>query len=715
MPTLVHIVDYQMGDRTPLGDNPITIGRLSKNDIAIKHKQVSRQHAKIAPEGPGRFVLEDLNSTNFVYINRKQTQREPLKHGDLINVGGVADFLYLDKEDPELALKIIEKLKNDPEYSPANFALKKTMASLMDELSSSQVSVTGEQGPLTEILKPPVAGVGALADIESLYEIAYTINSSIDLNETMKIIVNKVLEVTRAERGFVMLKPADRAVTPGADTPALEVKIARTATEELTGTDRESYSQTIVQKAIETGETYVSTNAAEDPITHSQSIINYAIREAMCAPLRVKDDTIGTIYVDTRQVKGNFSKRDVLFFEAICHQAAVALANARMAEDLKAKQRQLEKANADLVDQSKKLTAAKRVVEQKVRELSALNAVANGINVTSNLDSVLRLIVDKTVEVLNAEWGCLMLANEDEDTLFTQVTAGETQYVHKGTQRLADEPTIFTECMRREQLLSGVRNEGEVGLLMPMDPAMLIVMAVPLVLNKRKLGVIAVINPNSRRGFTKEEEALASTLASQAAVTIENARLYNLAIYDGLTGLHLRRYFDIWLKKEFDRVRRYGGKLSLVMIDVDHFKHVNDEYGHQCGDEVLRLIGALVRDSIRSVDLGARYGGEEFSVILPETDTEGANLFAERLRARVEETPIRWDARAFPITISCGIATYIKGRPYGSPEDLIETADKALYQAKSSGRNKVVVLNRETGTQPALKAADLAPPKPAGP
>lgn len=686
MAIMVAIVDYKLEDRHVFTELPVMIGRLSKNHIAIKHKQVSRQHAKIYTDEAGAYVLEDMNSTNYVYVNRKQTAKEVLGHGDIINVGGVADFLFLTEEDDTLATATLERLRNDPEYTPANFALKKTMAGLVDELSQSQVNLIGGVQAQSKIQ-------GTLEDLESLYEIAYTINSSLDLSEVLRLIVAKVLSVTGAERGFVMLKPLDRQLHPsaaGAEAPPLEVKIAQTQTEDLEGPDRMSFSQSIVLKAIESGDTYVSTNAAEDPIMQTRSVINYAIREAMCAPLRVKDDIIGTIYVDTRQSRGNFSKRDILFFEAICHQAAIALANARMTEDLLSKQVQLEKAYADLLDRSKRLQMAKRIVEQKVKELSALNSVASGINMSSDLDSILRLVLEKMVDVLGCEWGQLKLVNEEDESIETAVEVGLSEPLRKNTRPLS-EASIWTHALEQEKPVFAVRGHEDYGRWAPPDPRIRSVLAVPMIHNRRKIGVISVYNPRNREVFTKEEHTLSNSLANQAAVTIENVRLYNLAIYDGLTGLHLRRYFDIWLKKEFDRSRRYEAKLSLVLLDVDHFKSVNDDYGHQCGDEVLRLLGAMIKDSIRSVDLGARYGGEEFAVILPETDMAGAMLFAERLRARVEETPIRWDARLFPITLSAGVATIpTSGSNILSPQDLIEMADKALYASKEAGRNRVL-------------------------
>lgn len=160
-----------------------------------------------------------------------------------------------------------------------------------------------------------------------------------------------------------------------------------------------------------------------------------------------------------------------------------------------------------------------------------------------------------------------------------------------------------------------------------------------------------------------------------------NARLATLATTDALTGLTNRRAFDEGLAREAALVNRGLGPLSLVALDVDHFKSFNDTFGHPAGDDVLRRVASAVRSCCRATDVPARVGGEEFAVILPGTDTAGALVLAERIRQAVEAGP--WPLR--PVTASLGVATLGPG----GPEKLIEAADRALYQAKRSGRNRV--------------------------
>lgn len=163
-----------------------------------------------------------------------------------------------------------------------------------------------------------------------------------------------------------------------------------------------------------------------------------------------------------------------------------------------------------------------------------------------------------------------------------------------------------------------------------------------------------------------------------------------LAIVDGLTGLNNRRYLDNHLKILFDRAAVRGRPISICMTDIDRFKLVNDTYGHDVGDEILREFAARIRSTVRGADLACRYGGEEFVVVMPDTSMELATSVAERLRAIIEDKPfhVRSIDRELSITASLGIAT--SSGAFGAPDELLKQADRALYEAKHTGRNRVV-------------------------
>jgi diguanylate cyclase (GGDEF)-like protein len=172
-------------------------------------------------------------------------------------------------------------------------------------------------------------------------------------------------------------------------------------------------------------------------------------------------------------------------------------------------------------------------------------------------------------------------------------------------------------------------------------------------------------------------------------------------VMDPLMGIYNRRHLERRLEEESSRVKRYGTPLSICMMDIDHFKKINDNYGHQAGDIVLERLGAMLRAGSREIDVAARYGGEEFVLLLPNTGEEEARSFAERSRREIEKTAMGRnpaDGRDLRCTMSFGVATTAPGEHDGA--EILRRADRALYQAKQAGRNRVVVY-RADGDPPA--------------
>ena len=216
-------------------------------------------------------------------------------------------------------------------------------------------------------------------------------------------------------------------------------------------------------------------------------------------------------------------------------------------------------------------------------------------------------------------------------------------------------------------------------------------MALPLV---RRSVVIGVVCLESRREpYSDAEVRLALSLTQPAAMAVENARLFDEvqrnATYDGLTKTYNRRHFMEQAQRAYDNARRFGHALTAMMLDVDHFKRINDKHGHHVGDQVLRVLADRCKSTLRSVDLLGRYGGEEFAIVLPGADEKSAaTVLAERIRRTVAEEPIETDAGQVRVTISIGVAT-MNGE-MATSEDLFKRADAALYEAKQAGRNRVV-------------------------
>jgi diguanylate cyclase (GGDEF)-like protein/PAS domain S-box-containing protein len=172
-------------------------------------------------------------------------------------------------------------------------------------------------------------------------------------------------------------------------------------------------------------------------------------------------------------------------------------------------------------------------------------------------------------------------------------------------------------------------------------------------------------------------------------------RLCEVAKTDGLTGVYNRGAFESHLATEFSRKKRYNRQLSLILLDIDYFKTVNDSYGHQKGDEVIRYIAHLLYENVRASDFLARYGGEEFAIILPETDIESAYRVAEKVRRLVETVVFCKDDCRFQVSVSLGVAMWDPSMQ--SADSLVAAADRSLYQAKSAGRNRVCVEGKLKG------------------
>ena len=168
-----------------------------------------------------------------------------------------------------------------------------------------------------------------------------------------------------------------------------------------------------------------------------------------------------------------------------------------------------------------------------------------------------------------------------------------------------------------------------------------------------------------------------------------NKKLLDMASKDPLTGLDNRRVFNRSMDTEIDRVKRYGEAFSMLVVDVDHFKKVNDTYGHPAGDKVLKELSERMQTALRDVDQVARLGGEEFGAILPCTSGTGARVAAERLRASIEAKPFFVDGMDLPVTVSVGGVTIGKDTELSDADEIFAAADKALYEAKNKGRNQV--------------------------
>jgi diguanylate cyclase (GGDEF)-like protein len=220
-------------------------------------------------------------------------------------------------------------------------------------------------------------------------------------------------------------------------------------------------------------------------------------------------------------------------------------------------------------------------------------------------------------------------------------------------------------------------------------------MCVPIKIKDQVIGVMEVVNKTTGEPFTKEDLDLLMRLVDQTAIAIERASLYQkmaeLAITDDLTKLFNTRYLNRTMETEIQRSSRYNTSVSLIFMDIDYFKLVNDQYGHLVGSKVLVEIGQLLIKNLRSIDIVARYGGDEFVIVLPQTPPNAAKQIAERMRKIIEQNIfLKKEGYSLKITASFGVASYPESAK--SKEELLRLADEAMYKVKYQTRNAVYAM-----------------------
>ncbi|MBZ0274190.1 sensor domain-containing diguanylate cyclase [bacterium] len=336
----------------------------------------------------------------------------------------------------------------------------------------------------------------------------------------------------------------------------------------------------------------------------------------------------------------------------------------------------------------------KAALNRTLKNLKMLYNIGQMMAHITELKELLRFILDEACKTTDAEKGSLMLLDEEHQRLVVRVVRGlpdkdAEDRINNGETECTSlsigegvAGTAFMEC--KPMIVNDVQNDPK---FKTQSKHVKSILCVPLIANDEAIGVINITNKNDGAGFSGEDAQLISALANQAAISIHRSRLYNLAIMDELTGLYVRRYFAHRLQEEIKRADRFGTKFSVIMFDIDHFKSVNDTFGHHAGDQALVTVANTLKAAARTTDLPARFGGEEFVILLPETNGKGATMVAERIRKTVEQTHVSDIGRS--LTISAGVSVY---PDHGSEMlGLVKSADMALYEAKHGGRNRVVL------------------------
>lgn len=327
----------------------------------------------------------------------------------------------------------------------------------------------------------------------------------------------------------------------------------------------------------------------------------------------------------------------------------------------------------------------RKVLSEQLDEMATIREVGLTVNSILDFDEMVTSILDLTTNSLDAAKALLYMRNQDED-----------EYEIVGA-RIGGQDVDLARIVHPKVKL----NEGIVGRavaqrceLVSAHPKKGLAVAIPLQVKDRIVGVLKIFDPD-HSDLSSERRRKLHAIAAAVAVAVENARLYKLAVTDGLTGLFVHRHFQHRLEEEFNRSVRHGAPLALLLTDIDHFKVFNDTHGHQTGDVVLKAVSDILADEARNSDVVCRYGGEEMALVCVQTGAVGAVQLAERIRSRIESTSFRDadDQKDLSVTISIGVSVFSPGMK--NRMEMIQEADDALYRAKDAGRNRVELAGEE--------------------
>lgn len=493
-----------------------------------------------------------------------------------------------------------------------------------------------------------------ITELSTLHNIGIVISSAIEREKLLEKVVGVIRDTLHYLKVAIFtVEPQSKSIFIGAQCGYGE---------ELNMLYFTVGGNSVVGWVAEHGEPQIVNDVRQEP---RYSAIDPRVLSEIAVPIKREGRTIGVLNIEDDKTDA-FTESDLRLLTTLASQVAIALDNVRLYEEAK----------------------------RRIIELSALHDVGTTVSSTLRLDVLLDQVCRILSDTFHYNKIAIMIVDRNANELVFKASLGYQNILTEMGRRLK---------IGREGITGMVAATGEPIMVKDVTQSQHYVsidgktrseLAVPLKIKQQVVGVLNVESDNVN-AFDQVDQRLLTTLASQVAVALENARLYEeteqLAVTDGLTGLNNHRFFQAFFERELNRARRYNHPLSLIMMDIDHFKKINDTLGHPIGDKVLIEVARLLREQARDVDLVARYGGEEFMLVLPETKKTEAQLLAERIRVAVEKN--RFEAEGAKnigrVTISLGVSGFPED---GSEKDeIIDKVDKALYRAKAGGRNQVKI------------------------
>ena len=500
---------------------------------------------------------------------------------------------------------------------------------------------------------------------EALADSAAVINSSLQLDEVLERILENVGKVV----------PHDAADISLADEHG-RVRFVRTRGYDRYGTEDELMELKFDLKDIpnmrrmaESGQPCIIPDVLSDPDWVKGLHGDFWIRSYLGAPIISRGKLLGFLNLDA-ETPNFFKPEQMERLRAFADQAAIAIQNAQLFSE-----------------------TSRRAEEMRILYEIGL-AVTSGLG----LENTVKSLYDQLKRIIPIDLFYLALVNRKEKIATFSAYDGKGKKLEIPPLSLVDQPSLTRYTLEKGSTvyIPDVRapdaefpHRQTVKVTRHSENTHL---GIPLIQGGRVLGVLA-LRAKLKDAYTTHQVRLVETIANQASIAMESARMFEemqkLAVTDSLTGVYNRHYFFPYAENEMERSRRYEKHLSIILMDIDHFKKVNDQFGHQVGDQALKMVVDICLGHLRKVDVMCRFGGEEFIILLPETPKEEAGVAAQRICETIAAAHLKAENGQVSLTVSMGVTEL-------SPEHkdinaLIKMADQALYQAKAAGRNQIVV------------------------
>ena len=558
----------------------------------------------------------------------------------------------------------------------------------LDEAGKALRSLQDNYREVARLARRQKTQIRLLQAGEQFFEAGAAAGEAEDRSGTARLLRN-LMEAMNAGGGVLWLREGkDSALTPQAAEGRI-LPLSHFAPianlDSLTTTELREQCERILREAAPAVSSTAPTSeiALPDDDEDAGATKLFTPQPALVVLLRVpgEDEKTGAILgaVGLCDPRGSrrFSPGDMERFHTLCRAFAVALHNLQ----------------------------GRLALSRRVHEISLLYDLSRLTESAADMEQVYKVVVAQAQKMVPSENCTLFLLDKKQNALQAKASRGRVVNLLEHLSFEKGEGVSGWVAARGKQIvINDLERETNLRQSEKIPARVRSFVATPLRVQNSIIGVLSVSHSEAGR-FSADDLQWLSILAGQAAVTIERSAEYHtletLAITDGLTRVYNHRYFQMRMEDELRRCKRYKQPLTVLVMDADHFKAINDRYGHSSGDAVLRDLGTLLRESVRDTEIVARMGGEEFALLLPQTEVQQAQIAAERIRASIEAHPFRAvDGQPIRVTVSIGLAGY---PPHGATRaDLLERADRALYAAKNGGRNQVSVATPLNPTLPGL-------------